>query len=517
MLVDFALAPLLSRVVCDRPCEDDCGVANLLKVKNEERSEGKGLILASFVTSVAELRFEFKWPLELAAVRIVPRIGRHQTTALELGVLPMFPSGGQRSYGRSQEMVMIGRARSEATTGAFLFKNLELSPAQQQRSFPTTTLTPDSGPDGYSDESTLKTLSPQPDDDLHVFKHRGAVRGVVVRLLRGRPPRNAGVARIELWGRPIRETDATAVLQVLRKLGAEHQIGAPALAGPCLRGEERDLDPITSGVTRTHSPRKDNEENNIEDLYPEFFDPISSELMTFPMLLPSGHTVDKCTLDRYCDTEAALHHRPPNDPFTRIPFDNDVHVVVPHSALKDRIDAVLKIRQERGISLNLGRSVGMSIPGPQLYHHETSSQNPRSSILVSSSSSKEFMPVQQPSEPPSKRPRLVENSESKICGENSHADNLERSLADAIAEALADTPVVKSSAKFFTAPTNTGQSCVVCNASRGANLYQLACNHVLCRNCLLGRQDGDRDNFSCSSPSCGRRTPRSQITRVHVS
>ena len=46
-----------------------------------------------------------------------------------------------------------------------------------------------------------------------------------------------------------------------------------------------------------------------------FLDALTFEMMTLPMLLPSGHYVDSSTLDKLAHTDA-LYGRPPTDPFT---------------------------------------------------------------------------------------------------------------------------------------------------------------------------------------------------------
>lgn len=47
----------------------------------------------------------------------------------------------------------------------------------------------------------------------------------------------------------------------------------------------------------------------------EFLDKITYEIMRVPMLLPSGHCVDRDTLEKLSNNDA-LHGRPPTDPFT---------------------------------------------------------------------------------------------------------------------------------------------------------------------------------------------------------
>ncbi len=68
----------------------------------------------------------------------------------------------------------------------------------------------------------------------------------------------------------------------------------------------------------------------------EFLDPLTQELMVFPMILPSGMIIDNSTLDEYQKREATWG-RLPNDPFTGVPFTQNSKPL-PNPLLKTRID-----------------------------------------------------------------------------------------------------------------------------------------------------------------------------------
>lgn len=68
----------------------------------------------------------------------------------------------------------------------------------------------------------------------------------------------------------------------------------------------------------------------------EFLDPLTQELMVFPMILPSGMVIDNSTLEEYQKREATWG-RLPNDPFTGVPFTQNSKPV-PNPLLKIRID-----------------------------------------------------------------------------------------------------------------------------------------------------------------------------------
>ena len=80
--------------------------------------------------------------------------------------------------------------------------------------------------------------------------------------------------------------------------------------------------------------------NCSSDSIPEdFLDPITCEIMTVPLLLPSGHNIDTVTLEKHITADRSWG-RLPSDPFTGKVF-SDSCKPVPNSALKVRIDKFL--------------------------------------------------------------------------------------------------------------------------------------------------------------------------------
>lgn len=76
----------------------------------------------------------------------------------------------------------------------------------------------------------------------------------------------------------------------------------------------------------------------------EFLDPITSDLMRWPMLLPSGNVVDKTTLEKWHVARGDLSTAN-TDPFTLLPFDPNRRPKF-HGLLKARIDQFLRERPE---------------------------------------------------------------------------------------------------------------------------------------------------------------------------
>lgn len=104
----------------------------------------------------------------------------------------------------------------------------------------------------------------------------------------------------------------------------------------------------------------------------EFLDPLTQEVMMLPMMLPSGMSVDTSTLEEYQKREATWG-RPPNDPFTGVPFTSTCQPL-PNPTLKSRIDRFLLQKgmvrrdgalggQDQGENLQASRLVTSSLQG----------------------------------------------------------------------------------------------------------------------------------------------------------
>jgi len=88
----------------------------------------------------------------------------------------------------------------------------------------------------------------------------------------------------------------------------------------------------------------------------EFLDSITHCLMQLPMTLPSGHLVDRSTLDKCQDSFAAWGGQP-RDPFTGKLFSEKVKPVF-NAGLKSRIDSFLLNSENRDSFRSTGRTLG---------------------------------------------------------------------------------------------------------------------------------------------------------------
>lgn len=90
-------------------------------------------------------------------------------------------------------------------------------------------------------------------------------------------------------------------------------------------------------------------------LTPErFLDEITYDIMAIPMLLPSGHYVDRSTLDRVVQSDVS-YGRSPSDPFTGVPFTSTIKPQF-CAQLKSQIDQLLSA--EENVFAGQGRTLG---------------------------------------------------------------------------------------------------------------------------------------------------------------
>ncbi|CAF1341314.1 unnamed protein product [Adineta steineri] len=100
-------------------------------------------------------------------------------------------------------------------------------------------------------------------------------------------------------------------------------------------------------ISPTSNKSESNDDKNpseiIHEIPSEFLDSLTFDLMLIPMLLPSGHLIDRTTLEK-CIAEDIRWCRLPRDPFTLESFTNITQPVVAQQ-LKIRIDQFLSEHQ----------------------------------------------------------------------------------------------------------------------------------------------------------------------------
>nr|XP_020449627.1 RING finger protein 37 isoform X2 [Monopterus albus] len=153
----------------------------------------------------------------------------------------------------------------------------------------------------------------------------GAVTQLRVTVPFGGAASALGLKALAVWGQPARCCPAEEVERIKRVHEAsERLLSQPLCFVPPVRQIQQPVQAATPPSLSTPE---------------EFLDPITQEVMTLPMLLPSGVSLDNTTLEEYHKREATWG-RPPNDPFTGVPF-TSTSQPLPNPQLKTRIDRFL--------------------------------------------------------------------------------------------------------------------------------------------------------------------------------
>lgn len=377
------------------------------------------------------------------------------------------------------------------------------------------------------------------------------------------PPVPAQAKRQDLWSRGPQSLGSVAQLRVsIPYSGAATALGIKslsvwALPARCCSPSEVEkfqeahlnslqLNRHSSLDPTTVSPKPDHISPDI--LIPEeFLDPLTQELMVFPMILPSGMVIDNSTLEEYQKREATWG-RLPNDPFTGVPFAQNSKPL-PNTALKSRIDRLVLQTGCTGVGNKLMNKPQSSrlIVSPNAGearssanfsrdHNDSESKEVRcqsvNSVLTSgqtrcrSSKRKYESLTSSSSSVDSAAPHTTE----------SHEQRLADSLDEALNEALHGLPTFTSQRKTNSDPeTSAGtsqsddstrgncegqQKCLFCSCllsvySWSVLSYSLSCGHLICGPCLQRKRLADSQRLKIKCPACGVFASSSDITRVH--
>ncbi|XP_054629501.1 RING finger protein 37 isoform X2 [Dunckerocampus dactyliophorus] len=344
-----------------------------------------------------------------------------------------------------------------------------------------------------------------------------------------------GLKALAVWGQPARCCPPEEV----EKINRVH------------RASRRPLPRPVASVSHTEQPQQDTPSSTLSTPE-EFLDPITQEVMTLPMLLPSGVSVDSTTLEEHQKREASWG-RPASDPFTGVPF-TAASQPLPNPQLKSRIDHFLLRNGNAKRDGTLGRRREAEKPQPSrligLHPHERSVMITNRQVEESGQSSdcrnidggkKRQLSGSEPSTAEqlhqTKIPRNDTSSGQR--SSSSHEQRLSASLDDALSSVLKGRPSFTSNlflqgrappvseSPHTAALTMPGddRTCASCSSVLSlysvpsSPVYRLLCGHVLCRTCL------QRDSPLLSSvatsptgihcPTCQRPTSRSDIIRVH--
>lgn len=275
---------------------ENYSVENLLSC--DERLRKRGFLCETFIRPPISLTVCFSFTFDIKYVVIGTRVGGQKS------------SGFQLSAGRNDNVPRICSMITEKDTIIFHDNNTDLS------SF---------GNDCDKccfNISASRTIRSAEKLSIRIFKTVNSI---------------PAISKLEVWGKL--SCNVSLDMRQIITLNWEESIK------PKARQTEIANEQLTSG--------KSSESFKICD---DFLDSITYEVMTYPMVLPSGKYVDRSTIEK-CIEHDTTYGRTPCDPYTGIPFTDSLKPI-PVPELKGRIDSFLMKHADNENVKCIPRSVG---------------------------------------------------------------------------------------------------------------------------------------------------------------
>ena len=387
MIVNF-LHPLFnSRVDCDVVSSDGYSVGNLVSIDFRESS--RGFLAAHFIKPPALLLFQLPFPIHVESMIIKPKVGSQISSGIAILVAGIAtkrdPSRkGNTASNKSTQLSKKKRTKKELLSdsnkvvisqdGAAVCCHNRLE-KEASTHIPNHSYELDITPGSMKGEhsnffSQVAWLNDREGKTVHIqnklFQERSPVQGfnsversdfhegefqrpyllqkvthVALKIVRLNGSSVPAIGKVEIWGQPS-TVCKPEVLEYALDIQERIQAGA-VVKNTAIRNR-------TNEDSKNHTLLNYSSSSLPED----FIDPITCEIMTAPLLLPSGHNIDTTTLEKHI-TEERSWGRLPSDPFTGKVF-SDTSKPVPNSTLKVRID---KFLLTSGINTSSnGRTVG---------------------------------------------------------------------------------------------------------------------------------------------------------------
>lgn len=392
-----------TKLDCSAVSLDGYSPQNLLSSNWRERKQG--FMAEHFIKTPVYLLFQFAFPIQMHSVVIKPKVGSQISTGFDLFVAgvrteaiesairprrhkrssedasqPEQQQHQQKQQQQQQKNVATRRGKRRHIDLEHSELNLDgkaqekLTKTGRIQDVPThnysTSITTDSFKNDRSSFTLVSRINEQNGRTLRIVNRRyniahdrdmmgdvleydffhgnvlGFVSHLVVVINRVKGSCVPSLGKLEIWGKPSTSCGENIIDYAS---GIQRQINQENEA-TCHFTENK---LVKETVTEDNSDVVNDEDDTIPH---DFLDPITCNLMTIPMLLPSGLNIDMTTLEKHSNAERQWG-RMPSDPFTGVAFTNSVKPIT-NSALKVRID---KYILTSGIDVNgYGRTIGRS-------------------------------------------------------------------------------------------------------------------------------------------------------------
>ncbi|XP_064420820.1 RING finger protein 37 [Latimeria chalumnae] len=528
MVINLCLPQYRPRIHCNKVCADGYEVQNLISADPMRKS--LGFRAEYFIKPPVHITITFPFNVELYRIDIVAMTGQHHvSTKLEIytstssnkttweEMLTHGPDSVSQGFSDGDIFTLVGRAVLKKENKVSLVnRSFRLRP-------PFDKIVPES----LGDESLSQDLWRKGPSSLVNVTH---LKMCISHVAGGIP---TGFKRFEVWGQPARSCPPQ-VLNSILKLYCESL--------------PQDFKKSTTHLAEFEDASRSNSEpmelvETLENIPSDFLDPITLELMPFPILLPSGKVIDQSTLEKYNKSEATWG-RLPNDPFTGVPYSQNSKPL-PQASLKARIDRFLL----HNSVLDTGMLGRIQASGPLVPSCVATCSFKRKAGCVEKNSEAQgfklsavsaYNSVDQTSSHHAvkkiKIETIVNVPQNDYPDSMSHEQRLSQSLDSALASALSSLPSFTTKLReklqhpsnldgnstcdnITTAEHNRSnpvQGCAVCSKAfspyfKAEAVYRFPCGHLMCRPCLTQRQQSSL--IMCVG--CEKLFATSDVLRVH--
>ncbi|KAG8542207.1 hypothetical protein GDO81_027243 [Engystomops pustulosus] len=540
MVVNLCLPQFKPRVFCNKISADGYEVENL--VSEDLAKRNRGFRCEYFIKPPIHITFSFPFNIDICRINIDTSSGGHQHfSGMDIYTAT---STNKMSWNNHEvnQPTMVGQTLDKevfALVGKVVLKNQSKAMFNNRGFKPRHPFHQTDNVMSYHGSSCQDLWN----KGQHSLSNVTHLKICITHVAGGMP---CSIKRVEVWGQPAK----TCTKEVVENV---YQIACLSL--PQGFGEQSPASPMESNhMSYSNSENAQHSlselANILQDVPEEFLDPITLEIMTFPIILPSGKVIDQSTLDK-CNQSEASWGRMPSDPFTGVPYTPHSQAL-PHPSLKARIDHFLLQHNIPGSNL-LGRAriggpvtasaIALSSMKRKVEWMEDSANDGDNvdtyfSAVSGLSSTSEFGTKKMKTENDGHTSQMdCSNSDTASI---SHEQRLTQSLDQALTTALGSMP--SFTAKFmkgqhqgfhlesamnppwtpastFTEHTRSGtfQGCTSCMRTfsvycKTEPIYQLSCGHLMCRPCLAETQK----SLSIVCRHCNRTVATRDVLRVHL-
>lgn len=493
--VDQALHP---RIYCDKVSCDNYEVSNLIS------SNSLGFLAESFIKPPATITIVFPCNINIERIFINSKVGSQQSTGFEIYTA---------SLHRASCWLM-----TDASFDSFPEKHSDLTFLRVGRGYDVSRHIYTFVNSSFHSEKKLSRSSDGMFHLNHHFdKHLSSASAVAVRITSTLNGSAIAVRSIEVWASPASDTPKA----ILAQIHLLHSKKLPLLGDFSVTFPQGDVIKSSSGTI------DDRNADALVEIPTEYLDAITHSMMSLPVLLPCGQTIDQTTLDRYIQEEA-IWGRAPSDPFTGKVF-GLLHRPMQNMPLKMRLDDFVQKNKDnlsnqfhecdlqmlgRG-SFNSNRNCSHLIEKKKKFSvtdvanetmlHHVKNSNKRMKLdttytTVSAVGDNDLLPP---------------NSQKII---SFHENKIANSLDTELKSVLSLLPSFTSNSKKHISENEKSQmsqtGCNTCRKETVEHLYQLSCSHNICRDCLLHvMKEGGQSSCHC----CGTTFHGHNVKKIHLS